>query len=205
MQERVETYSPSPSTSTSLIRRVRAFDETSWAELVRVYGPLVYSTCRRRGLSEHDAADVVQGVFAKVFSAIPRFRRERDGDTFRGWLRKITRDHVVDHYRNRCDEAEAVGGTTGQIRISHLDGGLGESEEPEADDSHRTEAAQLCHAALETLRPQFEEQVWQSFLRTAFHGDRAADVAADLGISVSAVYKSRTRVLNRLRQLLSDE
>jgi RNA polymerase sigma-70 factor (ECF subfamily) len=196
----------SDSTSTSLIRRVRAFDDGAWNQLVHVYGPLVYSTCRRRGLSEHDAADVVQNVFAKVFSSIRRFRREKSEDTFRGWLRKITRDHVADHYRGQRDEVEAAGGTTGLVRISQLEGGpFLLLDEAEAEDGTRNEDAQLCHAALETLRPEFEDQVWESFLRTAFHGDRAADVAADLGLSVSAVYKSRTRVLNRLRQLLASE
>lgn len=193
------------STSTSLIRRIRAFDEESWSELVHIYGPLVYATCRRRGLGEHDAEDLVQTVFSTVFSAIHRFRRERVDDTFRGWLRKITRDLVADYFR-ASQEAEAVGGTTGQIRIGALVGEIPESvEEPDPGELPQNETAQLCHSAIAILRPQFEDQVWDSFIRTTFHGDRATDVARDLKISISAVYKSKTRVLNKLRQLLADE
>ena len=63
----------------------------------------------------------------------------------------------------------------------------------------------LCLAAMDVVRSEFDPRVWEAFTRTAVHGDRASDVARDFGISNSAVYQSKTRVLNRLRQLLADD
>ena len=75
-------------TSPTLLHRLRdpARDHQAWAELVRRYGPLVYRWCRQAGLQDADAADVGQDVFRSVAKKIAGFRREKEGDTLRGWL-----------------------------------------------------------------------------------------------------------------------
>lgn len=197
---------PDIRTSTSLIQRVKLHESTAWAQLVDVYGPLVYSWCRVRGLSEHDASDLVQTVFLTVSTAIERFRREQKSDTFRGWLRTITRHAIADHIRAIDEKPQARGGTTGQIRIMDLaDDDAHAPGESSDGDVLPSERAMLCKRFLEILRPEFEPQVGESFERTTIHGDRAADVAASLGITVSSVYKSKTRVLKKLRQAMDVE
>jgi RNA polymerase sigma-70 factor (ECF subfamily) len=52
---------------------------------------------------------------------------------------------------------------------------------------------------LDLVREEFDPRTWTAFWRTAVEGDRPADVAADLGVSAWAVYKARSRVLQRLR------
>jgi RNA polymerase sigma-70 factor (ECF subfamily) len=53
-----------------------------------------------------------------------------------------------------------------------------------------------------TVRDEFDARTWTAFWRPAVEGDRPADVAADLHVSVWAVYKSRARMLQRLRSEL---
>ena len=48
-------------------------------------------------------------------------------------------------------------------------------------------------------RERQDDRTWKAFWRSAVEGDRPADVAADLGVSVWAVYKARSRVLQRVR------
>src|SRR5438046_713552 len=86
-------------TSSSLIDRVKADESGAWDRLVTLYAPLVYHWCRRWNLQEEDLADVFQEVFKTLVVHIARFRRERQGDTFRGWLWTITRNKVQDHFR----------------------------------------------------------------------------------------------------------
>lgn len=194
------------STSVSLIQRAKLHDAAAWEQLVDVYGPLVYSWCRVRGLSEHDASDLVQSVFLTVSTAIERFRREQKSDTFRGWLRTITRHSIADHFRAIDGDPQARGGTTGEVHIRDFaDDDAKAPGELSDSDILPNERATLCRRFLEILRPEFETQVWESFERTAIHGDRAVDVAASLGITVSSVYKSKTRVLKKLRQAMDVE
>jgi RNA polymerase sigma-70 factor (ECF subfamily) len=105
---------PTSSASDSLFRRLRAREGAAWHRLVRLYGPVVYGWCRRAGLQEADAADVGQEVFAAVAGGIDAFRRDRPGDSFRGWLWGITRHKVNDLWRRRAGQPDGAGGSGAQ-------------------------------------------------------------------------------------------
>jgi len=182
------------STSASLIERVRNFDEAAWSRLSAIYGPLVYRWCRRAGLQEADAADVLQEVFRALVTGIGNFRTREAGGEFRGWLYGITRHKLADHFRVRSQQASAGGPEAGQEMIASF-------PEPSAADE-ADEHAIVLHAALEQIRPDFDAHNWQAFYRTAIRQEAAADVAADLGLTPGAVRQAKFRILRRLRREL---
>jgi RNA polymerase sigma-70 factor (ECF subfamily) len=192
---------PSTSTSRSLLQRVRADDPAAWERLVGLYAPLVYHWCRQYGVQEHDAADVFQEVFQSVAAHIGTFRREKPGDTFRGWVRTITHNKVLDHFRRRGREPQATGGSDAKQRLSQAP-----AESDASDDYSRDGALErgLFHRALEFIRGDFEERTWRAFWRTAVDGESAQDVATELGMSSGAVRVAKSRVLQRLREELGD-
>src|SRR5262249_6259988 len=100
------------SASTSLLQRLKAREDAAWQRLTYLYGPVVYGWCRHKGLSPEDAADVRQEVFLAVARSIAGFRRERPGDSFRGWLWTITLNKVRSLRGRGANPAPAVGGTT---------------------------------------------------------------------------------------------
>ncbi len=57
---------------------------------------------------------------------------------------------------------------------------------------------------LTIIEPSFEPKTWQAFSRLALDGLAATQVAADLGISVSAVIQAKFRILKRLREEAGD-
>ena len=183
------------STDTSLLRRIKCRDERAWQTLATLYTPMVYRWARKAGLQSQDAVDVVQNVFLSVTTDIRTFRRDRTGDSFRGWLWTICRHKILDYFRENQKQPVAVGGSTMNQRFQQL------SEEIVAEDSDevKSEVGRLRQRVLTLLREQFDEHVRQSFLRTVLHNDKPADVARDLGIAVSTVYRARARVLQWLR------
>ncbi len=52
---------------------------------------------------------------------------------------------------------------------------------------------------METERA-FDPKTWQAFLRVTLESEGADKVAADLGMSMNAVFIAKSRVLKRLRQ-----
>jgi RNA polymerase sigma-70 factor, ECF subfamily len=160
-----------------------------------LYTPLVYRWCRRRGLQQADAEDVVQEVFRTVLTRIHDFRRCRPGDSFRGWLWTIAYHKLGDHFR--ASAGRAAGGP------EHLEPA---AVAPPDSDSGGTDgaAAGLCRRACELVRGEFEERTWQAFWGVAVEDRRPADVAAALGLSVNAVYLAKSRVLRRLREELGE-
>jgi RNA polymerase sigma-70 factor (ECF subfamily) len=184
-----------------LLDRVKADDAAAWDRLVTLYAPLVLHWCRRWDLQEQDAADVFQEVFQAVARHIRGFRKERAGDTFRGWLRTITHNKVQDHFRRLGREPGGVGGTDALLRLAELPAPAVPEDEARAE----VQAERgLFHRALSLIRGDFAEHTWQAFWRTAVEGRCAKDVAAELGMSPGAVRVAKSRVLQRLREELGD-
>jgi RNA polymerase sigma-70 factor (ECF subfamily) len=191
----------SSATSRSLLARVRADEPDAWDRLVHLYAPLVLHWCRRSGLQNQDVADIFQEVFQAVVAHVGKFRREREGDTFRGWLRRITQNKVRDHFRKIGHEARATGGSSAQERLGQLPTPQPVEDElvPE-DDGERA----LLARALDLIRGEFEEHTWSAFWRTAVESRAAKDVGDELAMSPGAVRVAKSRVLRRLREELGD-
>jgi RNA polymerase sigma-70 factor (ECF subfamily) len=196
-----EGSQPSTTTSRSLLERVKRDDSEAWDQLVNLYAPLVYHWCRGWGLREQDVSDIMQEAFLAVACHVGQFRKEREGDTFRGWLRTITRNKVHDFFRRRHREPEGVGGSEAQFRLTQL------PTPPSSESSNLAEDEgehALLARALELIRREFTEQTWRAFWRTAIEGRSAPEVAAELSMSPGAVRVAKSRVLQRLREELGD-
>jgi RNA polymerase sigma-70 factor, ECF subfamily len=200
-QDRDAGPQPSSATSRSLLAQVQADVPQAWDRLVRLYAPLVLRWCRGHGLQDQDAADVFQEVFQAVVVHVGGFRKEREGDTFRGWLRRITQNKVRDHFRRLGREAQGAGGSSARQRLAQLPVPPPAGDDLPADDE---EERGLLARALDLVRADFEPRTWAAFWGTAVEGRPPKDVAADLGMSPGAVRVAKSRVLHRLREELGD-
>lgn len=182
------------STSRSLLERVRRREPAAWQRFASLYGPIVFRWIKQRGLRDHDAADIAQDVFQAVSQHIDRFERRTAGDSLRGWLWTVTRNKIRDHFRRGEDEPSAAGGTAAHRQLNDI------ADMPELDGNTLDGVtAELAHRALRFIQTEFETATWKAFWLTAVEGRATADVAAELGITIGAVYKAKSRVLLRLR------
>lgn len=184
------------STSHTLLQRAGRLEPAAWERLCALYGPIVHGWCRRSGLQESDAADVVQEVFRAVFQNLGEFVRQ--GGVFHAWLWTITANQVRLHFRRAKDQPTVALG-------SRQDQELPDSDPPPSDDAEpdaETTRQRIVRRALELVRGDFNEQTWQIFVRTTLQGESCQEVAAALRINANAVHQARYRVLSRLRQEL---
>ena len=181
-------------TSMSLLERLRRNEAEGWRRVTHLYGSLVYSWCRQKGLGAEDAADIVQEVFRSVASHLNSLRLDRPGDSFRKWLKAITHNKIRDLWRRQRREPQAQGGTAAQMVLAQQ----AEVESPEAEE--QTEINYLLRQATELVRSEFEPATWQAFWQTVVLGRETADVAADLGLSANAVRIAKSRIRSRLRE-----
>jgi RNA polymerase sigma-70 factor (ECF subfamily) len=153
-------------------------------------------------LAEQDMPDVFQQVFQSVASHIQGFHKDRPGDTFRHWLRAITRNKVRDHFRRAARQAQAAGGTDAQIYFSQL-AAPDVTEESEAHDEEG-ETRQLLRAALEQIRARVHPQTWQAFWKVVVEGKTPEEVGEELAMRPGTVRVAKSRVLSRLRSELGE-
>jgi len=179
-----------PLTRPSLLVRIRdAGDREAWRQFVELYAPLVYKFARRHGLQDADAADLTQDVLQAVAGASKRLVYDSRRGTFRAWLytvaRNKLRNFLVVRQRRRED---------GDRRLLDEQPAREEVELWEKEYEER-----LFDWAIEQVRGRFHEATWRAFWMTAVENHGAAEAAAELRISIGAVYIAKSRVLARLR------
>src|SRR5262249_50704838 len=149
----------------------------AWDRLVALYAPVIYRWCRRWDLPEQEVADVFQDVFGAVAAHLVEFRRDRPGDTFRGWLRAITQNKVRDHYRRLGRQPAAAGGTEANLKFDRL------PDTHADDDSEDRIDGGLIGNVLESVRAEFEDRTWRAFWLTAVEDRTPGEVAPELGMT----------------------
>lgn len=184
-----------PPTRPSLLLRVRtASDERAWSEFVEIYTPLIFGFARRRGLQEADAADLAQEVMRAVARHMSGFTYEPNRGTFRSWLFTVTRNKFNNFLEGRRRQPEGAGDTAVQEYLEALPC-------PERDgDWDREYHERLFEWACAQVRGQFQEATWKAFWQMAVEERSGEEVAAELGLSVGAVYIARSRVTARIRE-----
>jgi RNA polymerase sigma-70 factor (ECF subfamily) len=183
----------------SLLEQLRANDAAAWRRLLDLYRPLVLFWCARGGVNADDAEDVAQGVFAAAATGLGAFRRDRPGDSFRGWLRAITRSQVLLHFRRNRGRVQAEGGSDAWRDLQGVADPLAC-----ADVGEEAEIGQVYRRAVEQVRGEFEERTWQAFWLTAIEGRAPAALAGELGMTPAAIRQAKSRVLRRLKQEMGE-
>jgi RNA polymerase sigma-70 factor (ECF subfamily) len=186
-------------TSLSLLRRAQANDPPAWDRLTTLYRPLVVFWCRQAHCPDADVEDLTQEVFAAVAAGLGGFRRDRPGDSFRGWLRGVTRNQVLVYFRRNRGRPQPEGGSDALGRLHDLADPLPES----AADEER-EVGRWYRRAVEQVRGEFEERTWHMFWRAVIDGRPTAAVAEELRVTPAAVRQAKSRVLRRLKEEMGE-
>ncbi len=120
---------------------------------------------------------------------MPEFQYQPDR-TFRGWMRTV----LLNKWRDRPHRGPAA----------PLDSGIQPAAPDESDDLEEREyRLYVVGRALNLMSGDFEPATWLACWETVVVGRPTAEVAAELGITVNAVYLARSRVLGRLRRDLA--
>jgi RNA polymerase sigma-70 factor (ECF subfamily) len=180
-------------TSVSLLENLRRpGDQAAWNRFTELYAPLLYGWARRLGLQPNDAADLVQDVFAVLVRKLPEFRYDRQR-SFRTWLQTVMLNKWRDRQRRPGEKpVEANGAALHNLAVPDAVEEFGEAEYRQT----------LVKRALQIMKADFQPATWKACWEYVVMDRPAAEVAAELGISVGTVYVAKSRVLNRLRQEL---
>ncbi len=156
----------------------------SWDELVRQHADRVYRLAYRLSGNQHDAEDLTQETFIRVFRSLQNYQP----GTFEGWLHRITTNLFLDMVRRR-----------GRIRMDALpeDYDRVPSDQPNPEQIyHDTHLGADLQAALDSLPAEFRAAV----VLCDIEGLSYEEIGATLGVKLGTV---RSRI-HRGRQALRD-
>lgn len=178
-------------TSPTLLEQLASgTDQGAWGRFVELYTPLLLAWCRRLGLSDADSADLMQTVFVTLFEKLPEFHYDSTR-SFRAWLKTI----LLNAWRNQARRRSVV--------MPHaLDPDLVPDTDPRLQLDEAEYRSHLVRRALAMMQEQFEPATARACFEFVVQGRPAQEVAAELGLTVNAVYLAKSRVLRHLRREL---
>src|ERR1700734_1975554 len=155
----------------------------SWDEIVRAHSGRVYRLAYRLTGNQHDAEDLTQEVFVRVFRSLASYTP----GTFEGWLHRITTNLFLDGARRK--QRIRFEGLAAEV-AQRMPGN--EPSPAEAfDDTHLDED---IHAALKALPPEYRAAV----VLCDIEGFSYEEIAATLGVKIGTV---RSRIHRGRAQL----
>jgi RNA polymerase sigma factor (sigma-70 family) len=159
----------------------------SWEEIVRDHSARVYRLAYRLTGNAHDAEDLTQDVFVRVFRSLHRFQP----GTFEGWLHRITTNLFLDGARRRQ-----------KIRFDGLAEGSDDrlaSSWP--NPSQQLEDADLDHdvaAALDALAPNFRAAVVLCDIEGLTYEEISEVLDLKIGTVRSRIHRGRAQLREAL-------
>ncbi len=185
-----------PSTRASLLLRLRdSQDHEAWLEFVSLYEPVAYRLLRRHGLQDADAREVMQDLLMAVSRNIQRWDPAKERGAFRGWLRRVARNLVINWLKQRQRRVIATGGSDLYTILNQLP----DDSAPETVEFDKELRRAMFQRAAEQVRGEVQPATWQAFWETAVVGTSPADAAKKLDMTAGAIRVAKCRVLARLQ------
>lgn len=155
----------------------------SWEEIVRAHSARVYRLAYRLTGNQHDAEDLTQEVFVRVFRSLSSYTP----GTFEGWLHRITTNLFLDGARRRQ-----------RIRFE----GLGEEFAQRLPGTELTPAQAFderhldsdVQAALRALPPDYRAAVVLCDIEGFSYEEIAATLGVKLGTVRSRIHRGRAQL-----------
>jgi len=172
-------------TDAEIVAACRSGDADAWNLLVERFSRYIYAiSVQGFRFSVHDAEDVFQDVFTKVYEQLPRLR---DDSAVRPWIAQLTRRTCIDRMRSQSREGasvdeEAVEPIDLEDVVSMLDEAL------------------AIRAGLETLPDNCREILDRFFARDESYRTIADALALPAGTIASRI----SRCLDKLKSVLED-
>lgn len=192
---------PIPTTRASLLIRLRdPQDHEAWVEFVEIYEPATYRQLRKCGLQDADARELMQDLFIAVNRQIPKWELTKERGSFRGWLRRVARNLVINWMKNGQRRIVSWGGSGSHEMFDEL----AAEDCAESAEFDREVQRSIFQRATEVVRQEQNPKAWQAFWGTAVEGKTPSVVSHELGMSPGAVKVAKFRVFARLKEIVSD-
>ncbi len=177
-----------------LVERCLAGEEHAWEDLVKVHTRRVYAICYRFTGADHEAQDLTQEVFLRLFRSLKSFRAGEG--SFAVWLSRLTRNLLIDHYR-RTKSDRVTDSIEGQLPML----------EEKASSSTRAdgilagrEASEMLQAGLRRLSPELREAVILRDLEEMEYKEISQVLNVPEGTVKSRLNRGRAELARVLRQ-----
>jgi RNA polymerase sigma-70 factor, ECF subfamily len=180
------------SADTDLISRAAAGDGAAFQALVERHRAMVYRVAYQFAGNHHDAEDIAQDVFIKVYRSLGRFRQDSQ---LTSWMYRIVMNACIDHRRRHRPGVAAPFGEEAEQKILN-------TPEDTPDPEERAYAGELGRV-LETEIGRLPNGQRIVFVMRHHQGMKLCEIAGALGLAEGTVKRQLHAAVHRLRHALT--
>jgi RNA polymerase sigma-70 factor, ECF subfamily len=181
------------SADTDLISRAAGGDAAAFQALVERHRSMVYRVAWQFAGNHHDAEDITQEVFLKVYRSLDRFRQDAQ---LSSWLYRIVMNACIDHRRRHSPAGLAPFGEDAEQKMLNTPEATPGPEER----AYAGELGALLESAIAAL-PKGQRIV---FVLRHRQGLKLCEIADALGLAEGTVKRQLHAAVQRLRQALTE-
>lgn len=186
-----------------VVERCLDGDSGAWTQLVKAHHRRVYAICYRFTGSTHDAEDLTQDVFLKVYGNLASFDPVRG--SFSTWITTLTRNLLVDHFRRTRQQRMTDSMDAGWDETDGLTTAMQLAAEgpTQHDRVAQQEIAKMVQKALARVSPELREAVILRDLQDMDYKEIAQALRIPEGTVKSRISRGRAelaRLLERNRE-----
>jgi RNA polymerase sigma-70 factor (ECF subfamily) len=184
----------------ALVRRCLDGDHAAWTELVVAQQRRIYALCYRFTASAHDAEDLTQDVFIKVYGNLRSFDAARG--SFPTWITTLTRNLLVDHYRRGRQQRATDSIDAGWDQASDAPQGEPIVDQRTTPFQHavQNQLEQMVQNALARVSPELREAVILRDLQDMDYKEIAQVLAIPQGTVKSRISRGRAELARLLER-----
>ena len=180
------------SADTDLISRAAGGDSSAFQALVERHRSMVYRVAYQFAGNHHDAEDIAQEVFIKVYRSLDRFRQDAQ---LTSWMYRIVMNACIDHRRRQRPAVAAPFGEEAEQRMLNTP-----EERPDPEErAYAGELGQVLENEIGRL-PNGQRVV---FVMRHHQGMKLCEIAEALGLAEGTVKRQLHAAVHRLRQALT--
>ena len=179
-------------TDSELVARAAAGDGAAFHALVERHRAMVYRLAFQFAGNHHDAEDIAQDVFIKVYRSLDRFRHDAQVTS---WLYRIVMNACIDHRRRQCPAGSAPFTEDAELKMLN-------TPEDAPGPEERAYGGQLGEV-LETEIARLPPGQRLVFTMRHHEGLKLAEIAGALNLAEGTVKRQLHAAVHRLRDALA--
>ena len=180
------------SADSELIARAAGGDPAAFQALVERHRSMVYRVAYQFAGNHHDAEDIAQEVFIKVYRSLDRFRQDAQ---LSSWMYRIVMNACIDYRRRHQPAGAAPFGEEAEQKMLNT---VEEAPGPE-ERAYAGELGEVLESEIARL-PKGQRIV---FVMRHHQGMKLCEIADALGLAEGTVKRQLHAAVHRLRQALT--